>query len=104
MRIDLRRSGFLTIGLVVSGAVFSSGLLAAPASASARPGPAAYHGRTVDREAIARNRIVRQPRVARSGGRSGARFPAGDDIWRRLRRCEAGGRYNVNSGNGYYGA
>jgi hypothetical protein len=29
----------------------------------------------------------------------------GDDIlWQRLRNCEAGGRYQANSGNGYYGA
>lgn len=26
------------------------------------------------------------------------------DVWERLRRCEAGGRYQTNSGNGYYGA
>lgn len=26
------------------------------------------------------------------------------DAWVRLRRCESGGRYNLNTGNGYYGA
>lgn len=30
--------------------------------------------------------------------------PAGDDAFAKLRMCEAGGIYNRNSGNGYYGA
>ena len=30
--------------------------------------------------------------------------PVGDDVWARLRKCEAGGVYTRNSGNGYYGA
>lgn len=29
---------------------------------------------------------------------------ARDDVWVKLRQCEAGGRYNANTGNGYYGA
>jgi hypothetical protein len=121
MRIDFRRSVFLSIGLVVSGTLLTSDLLAAPGSASAPGGPVAYHGRTVDREAIARDRIVRRQRATRWGTRSRivpAPPPAtsprswgtlpnprgGDDVWRRLRNCEAGGRYDANSGNGYYGA
>jgi hypothetical protein len=120
MRIDFRRSVFLSIGLVVTGTLVTSDLMASPTSASVRRGRAAYHGRTVDREAIARNRIVRKQRATRSGTRSrivSAPRPAprpvpvaaaanagGDDVWRRLRNCEAGGRYNANSGNGYYGA
>lgn len=119
MRIDFRRSVFLSIGLVVTGTLVASDLMA-PASASVRRGPAAYHGRTVDREGIARNRIVRKQRATRSGTRSrivSAPRPAprpvpvaaaakagGDDVWRRLRNCEAGGRYNADTGNGYYGA
>ena len=27
-----------------------------------------------------------------------------DDVWARLRRCEAGGRYDLDRGNGFYGA
>jgi resuscitation-promoting factor RpfB len=27
-----------------------------------------------------------------------------DDVWARLRRCESGGNYATNTGNGYYGA
>lgn len=29
--------------------------------------------------------------------------PTGD-VWARLRACESGGRYNINTGNGFYGA
>ena len=84
-------------------------------------GRAAYHGRTVDRQGIAKQRIVRKQRATRSATRSriapaprpatprpvaAAAVPNGGDdlIWQRLRNCEAGGRYNANSGNGYYGA
>src|SRR5579884_204912 len=28
----------------------------------------------------------------------------GNDVWARIRHCEAGGNYGHNSGNGYYGA
>ena len=31
-------------------------------------------------------------------------FPVTDSVWERLRRCESGGRYDVNTGNGFYGA
>ena len=121
MRIDFRRSVFLSIGLVVTGTLVTSDLMTSPADASVRRGRAAYHGRTVDREAIARNRTVRKQRATRSGTRSrivpapkkpaaprpvtAAAVATGDEaIWQRLRNCEAGGRYNANSGNGYYGA
>lgn len=29
---------------------------------------------------------------------------SGNDVWARLRQCEAGGNYAINTGNGYYGA
>lgn len=45
--------------------------------------------------------------VAASQG-GGAHAPpvyvAGDDVWAALRRCESGGNYALNTGNGYYGA
>jgi len=61
------------------------------------------------------------PPVVRPGGRfrsrasrssAGFRFrmaeaapaPVGDDVWARLRHCESGGRYDINTGNGFYGA
>ena len=47
-------------------------------------------------------------RASRSAFRSAPAVPPpppadGDDVWARLRRCEAGGNYSRNSGNGYYG-
>jgi hypothetical protein len=122
MRIGFRRSVFLSIGLLVVGTLLTSDLLAAPASAHVRRGRAAYHGRTVDRQGIAQQRIIRKQRATRSATRSriapaprpatprpvtaAAAVPNGGDdlIWQKLRNCEAGGRYNANSGNGYYGA
>lgn len=56
-------------------------------------------------------RALRQ-RVSRGGARFRPSQPpaplivpgAPDDVWAKLRRCEAGGDYRRNSGNGYYGA
>jgi resuscitation-promoting factor RpfA len=31
-------------------------------------------------------------------------IPTTDPVWGRLRRCESGGRYDINTGNGFYGA
>ncbi|MGH8998258.1 MAG: transglycosylase family protein, partial [Acidimicrobiia bacterium] len=36
--------------------------------------------------------------------RAAAPGPPADGVWARLRNCESGGRYDRNSGNGYYGA
>ncbi|HEV7865514.1 MAG TPA: transglycosylase family protein [Acidimicrobiia bacterium] len=114
MRIAFRRSVFLPIGLLAVTAFLSSDLMATPAHAFVRH-PA--YGRSLDRQAIARSRAARL-RASRSGTRSRivpapvptpkpvmAAAGGGDDvIWQRLRNCEAGGRYQANSGNGYYGA
>jgi hypothetical protein len=115
MRIDFRRSVFLSIGLVVSGTLLTSDLMAAPAHAFVRrPG----YGRSVDRQAI-RQRVAQKQRASRSATRqrvapaptptpkpviAASPRPNEDLIWQRLRNCEAGGRYDRNSGNGYYGA
>ena len=48
-----------------------------------------------------RPRRVRN-RFARAS-RSAVRVLTGD-VWAQLRACESGGRYNINSGNGFYGA
>ncbi len=59
MRIDFRRSVFLSIGLVVSGTLLASDLLAAPAHAFIRrptSAPGAY-GRSIDRQAL-RQRVA----------------------------------------------
>jgi transglycosylase-like protein len=113
MRIDLfRRSVFLSIGLVAAGTLLASDLMASPAHAFVRR-PA--YGRSIDRQAL-RQRIARQQRASRSGTRqrivpaptpkpvTAAARPSDDLLWQRLRNCEAGGRYERNSGNGYYGA
>ena len=120
MRIDFRRSVFLSIGLVVSGTLLTSDLLAAPAHAFVRRpayGPGSY-GRSIDRQAL-RQRLAQKQRASRSATRqriapapapkpkpvtAAAPRPGEDQIWQRLRNCEAGGRYDRNSGNGYYGA
>lgn len=31
-------------------------------------------------------------------------IPLTDPVWARLRACESGGRYHINTGNGFYGA
>ena len=63
------------------------------------------------------HRIVRpqrrlRARAARSANRLRPRIalaalgaaPSGDDVWARLRHCESGGRYDINTGNGFFGA
>ena len=68
---------------------------------SARPGTARRivrpHRGLRPRAARSANRI--RPRVARA-----VAVPASGDVWARLRRCESGNRYDVNTGNGFYGA
>ena len=122
MRIDLfRRSVFLSIGLVATGTLLTSDLMAAPASAFVRlPAAAGHHREAIaGPAAAARARAARQ-RASRSGTRqrivaaptpptpkpvTAAATRGGDEtLWQRLRNCEAGGRYDRNSGNGYYGA
>jgi hypothetical protein len=47
-------------------------------------------------------------RTSRSAGRSrfrvAAALPDSPDVWARLRHCESRGRYDINTGNGYFGA
>lgn len=57
---------------------------------------------------VAAERRARAARASRDAVRArppAAAAPAApDDVWAKLRRCEAGGDYTRNSGNGYYGA
>ena len=62
MRTGFRRSVFLSIGLMAAGTLLTSDLMASPASALRR-GRDPYYGRTVDRESIAKHRIVRVGRT-----------------------------------------
>ncbi len=53
------------------------------------------------RARVSRSANVLRPRVARAPR---PLIPLTDDVWARLRRCESGGRYAINTGNGFYGA
>jgi hypothetical protein len=55
--------------------------------------------------ARARQAALRAQQLARlAAQRTKPVVVAGSDVWAQLRYCEAGGIYNRNSGNGYYGA
>jgi hypothetical protein len=58
---------------------------------------------------VVRPRRQFRARAARSGIRprltvARAMLPVDADVWARLRHCESGGRYDINTGNGFYGA
>src|SRR5687767_15110128 len=56
-------------------------------------------------EQLARERVSRDAAAPRPGPvQAAAPAPVADDVWAKLRNCEAGGNYTRNSGNGYYGA
>ena len=125
MRNLLRRSSLFVAAFLLPTALVGSDVLSAePAGAiprNSRPmtvgskaivrsRPAAP-ARSMTRAARYRGRI-RPARVSRSAVRPKAvrakavrpnAVPTGD-VWARLRQCESGGRYNINSGNGFYGA
>ena len=83
---------------------------AAEAAAAARQAAAEQRAaeRRAARQAAAAERArERASRDATARAAAPAPVPAqaaADDIWAKLRNCEAGGRYDRNSGNGYYGA
>ena len=67
--------------------------------------PATVRRARYTRSRYPRSRWARPSRSARAS-RSAIRpraIPTGD-VWARLRHCESGGRYNINTGNGFYGA
>jgi hypothetical protein len=87
----------------------------ATASGSARPGVAPRIVRAQRR--IRPGRRLRAERrfpfrASRSATRIRSRaaaaprplIPLTDPAWARLRHCESGGRYDINTGNGFYGA
>jgi hypothetical protein len=52
-----------------------------------------------------RSRLAPAPATSRPArARVRAAAVIDGDIWAKLRKCESGGRYDANSGNGYYGA
>ena len=120
MRNLLRRSFLFVAAFLLPTALVGSDVFSAdPAGAV----PRNSRPMTVGSKAIVRNRPaakarpynraaryrgrIRPARVSRSAVRpkviQAKAVPTGD-VWARLRQCESGGRYNVNSGNGFYGA
>ena len=68
-----------------------------------------------DRDVLAPLRAEQAARAAAEAARQAAlarqarvitkrENPVTGDVWYQLRLCESGNRYNVNTGNGYYGA
>jgi hypothetical protein len=118
----------LAAALLLGAAALVISEAAAPAPAHAAPRTAAVmHGDAtggfgrpgVSRRLIRPHRGLRvrpqrrlRPRASRSAVRIRPRaarvirplIPLTDPVWERLRRCESGGRYNINTGNGFYGA
>jgi len=108
MRNLLRRSSLLVAVFLLAITMLSSDVFsAAPAGAmsvSRRPSPV-VRSSTQARRPAAVGQVrprSRRSRLARAS-RSAVRVLTGD-VWARLRACESGGRYSVNSGNGFYGA
>ena len=76
--------------------------LAEVGGTSARPGTA---GRFVRPQGALRSRASRSATRIRPRLAAATAAPASDDdVSARLRRCESGNRYDINSGNGFYGA
>ena len=117
----------LAAALLMGGAALVISEVAAPAPAHAVVRRATVHGDAVGRfghQGVSR-RLTRphrglrlrpqrrlRPRASRSAVRIRPRvapvirplIPLTDPVWGRLRRCESGGRYDINTGNGFYGA
>ena len=108
MRNLFHRSSLFVAALFLALALLGSDVFSAdPAGAI----PRNQHPVTVGSKAIVRyrpaaRRINRATRVRLRRVSRSARPPAlpTGDLWARLRACESGGRYDVNSGNGFYGA
>jgi len=95
MRNLLRRTFLLVAALLMAVTLLGSDILSAePAGASSISRRSSPIVRSSSR--------ARRVRFARAS-RSAVRVLTGD-VWARLRACESGGRYNVNTGNGFYGA
>jgi hypothetical protein len=108
MRNLLHRTFLFVAALLLAVALLGSDVFSAePAGAVPRNSRPA----TVGSKAIVKRRPARNIRYAtrarlRRASRSALRpraLPMGD-VWARLRACESGGRYSINSGNGFFGA
>jgi hypothetical protein len=107
MRNLLSRTLLGAAALFLAVLLLGSDFSAEPAGASTLPRSFAAHGSygTARRRALPAPRRLQRPsrwRVSRSAFRALADEPG--DVWVRLRACESGGRYDTNTGNGFYGA
>jgi resuscitation-promoting factor RpfA len=121
MRIDFRRSLLLAVAVPITAMLVITADRSTPPAGALSQRSRFSSGRSIDRPALTVRRKEARLHVSRSALRSRlAPAPAtsrpararvhpaavvpGDDVWAKLRKCEAGGRYDANSGNGYYGA
>lgn len=112
MRNLLRRSSLL-VALMMAITLLSSDILTAEPAGAASVSRPAVRSSSNARPATARRARPRYGRrwVRARASRSAVRprvvraraLPTGD-VWARLRQCESGGRYNISTGNGFYGA
>jgi hypothetical protein len=107
MRNLLRRTSLLVAAVLLATALLSSDFSAEPAGARtlyrrSAVDPSPGSARRWSYASVGRIRRPYRFRASRSAFRAVA-VPAGD-VWARLRSCESGGRYDINTGNGFYGA
>ena len=109
MRNLFVRGSLQIAALFMATALMTMDALTAPADAvtfGRRPGADTIVSASRRRPTAYRRRI--RYRTSRSAHRSRARLvppmPAPADVWARLRHCESGGRYDINTGNGFFGA
>lgn len=108
MRNLLRRISLAVVAVLMATALLSSDFSAEPAGAAQRSS-GVVKGRShrsvrpvrkVYRYRASRSKV--RPRLARATIRPQV-VPTGD-VWARLRQCESGGNYKINTGNGFSGA
>ena len=117
MRNPFRSLPLLVCAVLMTGVLLVGDVMLAPAAhAVSRRAPAGgypYALAMARRKAAAkiyRQRLIETsrsrsvaPRVAPAPAATAAAAAAGD-VWAKLRQCESGGRYDIDTGNGFYGA
>jgi transglycosylase-like protein len=97
MRTLQRRTSALAVAVVMAATLLASDPFTEVAGAQpARRWARSASGRTPHR--------IRASRSGRARPRGPSSAMSAGDVWARLRHCESGGRYDRNSGNGFYGA
>jgi hypothetical protein len=118
MRNLIVRGGLMIAALLMATALMAVDAMTAQVDAvtlGLRSSPDTIVSADRRRPAVSRRRIryrsspsARRFRSSRSARRFRAQlvpaWPAPADVWAKLRHCESGGRYDVNTGNGFYGA